>query len=144
MILKLTRNNRFMKFELQRVHFMPKELQPGVLYVSEEFGTAAHLCASGCGSKIRTPLGPSEWTLEIEDGKPSLRPSIGNWQLPCKSHYWITQGQVDWSTRWSDELIKQGRRAEASRRQLHYSSPHDARKGYSLRLWSCIKSLFGF
>ena len=52
-----------MKIELQRVHYMPKELKPGVLYVSEEFGAAAHLCACGCGAKIRTPLGPTEWTL---------------------------------------------------------------------------------
>jgi len=33
-----------MKIELQHVHYMPKDLKPGVLYVSEEFGIAAHLC----------------------------------------------------------------------------------------------------
>ena len=34
-----------MKFELQRFRFLPKELKPWVLYVSEEFEIAAHLCA---------------------------------------------------------------------------------------------------
>ena len=42
-----------MKIKLQRVQYMPKDLKPGVLYVSEQFGAAAHLCACGCGSKIR-------------------------------------------------------------------------------------------
>lgn len=49
-----------MNIRLERVHFMPTALEPRVLYVSEEFGAAAHLCACGCGSKIRTPLGPTE------------------------------------------------------------------------------------
>jgi hypothetical protein len=29
-----------MKFKLQHVHYVPTELKPGVLYVSEEFGIA--------------------------------------------------------------------------------------------------------
>ena len=69
-----------MKIELQRVQYMPKELKQGVLYVSEEFGAAAHLCACGCGSKIRTPLGPTEWAFEETDNGPTLCPSVGNWQ----------------------------------------------------------------
>jgi hypothetical protein len=32
-----------MKFDLCHVEFMPKVLQPNVLYVSEKYGTAAHL-----------------------------------------------------------------------------------------------------
>ncbi len=39
------------RISLQRVHHMPKVLEPGILYVSEEFGAAAHLCACGCGVK---------------------------------------------------------------------------------------------
>ena len=60
---------------------MPQDLRPGVLYVSEEFGAAAHLCACGCGEKVSTPLGPTEWSLEETGGGPTLRPSVGNWQL---------------------------------------------------------------
>jgi len=48
---------RVARFQIEHVHSMPKELSPGILYVSEEFRTAAHLCACGCGSKVRTPLG---------------------------------------------------------------------------------------
>ncbi|WID99529.1 DUF6527 family protein [Bosea vestrisii] len=68
---------------------MPKQLEPGVLYVSEKYGAVAHLCACGCGAKIRTPLGETEWSLKETASGPSLWPSVGNWQQACKSHYVI-------------------------------------------------------
>lgn len=111
-----------MKMMLRRVHFMPKNLEPGVLYVSEEFDVAAHLCACGCGEKIRTPLGPTEWEFRETSAGPSLSPSVGNWQKPCKSHYWIRSGQVIWSDSWSEKQILAGRRAEERRRERYYSS----------------------
>ena len=73
-----------MKFALERVHYMPKELKPGVLYVSEEFDIAMHLCACGCGSKVRTPLGPTEWSVQETNSGPTLRPSVGNWRQACR------------------------------------------------------------
>lgn len=131
-----------MKIELQRVHYMPKELKPGVLYVSEEFGTAAHLCACGCGSKIRTPLGPTEWTLEETDSGLTLRPSVGNWQQACQSHYWIWRGEVRWSVKWTPEQIAEGRRAEEDRRRVYYDALDRERGGVLLRFWRWVKSLF--
>ncbi|RYE59877.1 MAG: hypothetical protein EOO82_03930, partial [Oxalobacteraceae bacterium] len=98
-----------MRIKLERVRAMPPRLQPNVLYVSEEFETAAHLCACGCGSKIRTPLGPTEWRLTDHPEGPSLTPSVGNWQLPCKAHYWIDRGRIEWSTQWTPEQITAGR-----------------------------------
>ena len=91
---------------------MPKELHAGMLYVSEEFGAAAHLCACGCGAKIRTPLGPTEWSVEETSAGPTLRPSVGNWQQACQSHYWIWRGEVNWATQWTPEQILEGRRDE--------------------------------
>ncbi|MDZ4661479.1 MAG: DUF6527 family protein [Pseudomonadota bacterium] len=60
-----------MKIELQRVHFMPAELKFGVLYVSEEFEIATHLCICRCGAKILTPLGPTAWTFEDTKNGPT-------------------------------------------------------------------------
>ena len=110
-----------MKFRLERVYYMPKQLEPRVLYVSLEFGAAAHLCACGCGSKVRTPLGPTEWSFHEEMGWPSLYPSIGNWQRPCRSHYWIREGNVLWADSWTTEEIAAGKREEEERRQQYYS-----------------------
>lgn len=131
-----------MKIELQRVHYMPKELKPGVLYVSEEFGTAAHLCACGCGSKIRTPLGQTEWKLEETNSGPTLRPSVGNWQQACQSHYWIYQGEIEWADKWTPEQIAKGRRDEEERRRAYYDALDRQRSGILRRGWRWMKGLF--
>jgi hypothetical protein len=84
---------------LEHVHFMPEALEPGVLYVSKEFGCAQHLCACGCGNKVMTPVKPfwfEGWDFTEVDGKATLTPSIGSWQLACRSHYFITAGEVVW------------------------------------------------
>jgi hypothetical protein len=72
----------------------PAVFEQGVLYVSEEFDTAGHLCCCGCGEKVITPLNPAKWSLRKEDGTVSLSPSIGNWNYACKSHYIITKNKV--------------------------------------------------
>jgi hypothetical protein len=130
-----------MKFELQRVQYMPKELKPGVLYVSDEFDIAMHLCPCGCGSKVKTPLGPTEWSVEDTKSGPSLRPSVGNWQQACQSHYWITRGEIRWADKWTPEQIAAGRRHEGERRQAYYDALHRER-GRVTRFWRWMKSLF--
>ena len=130
-----------MKIELQRVHYMPKELRPGVLYVSEEFGAAAHLCACGCGSKIRTPLGPTEWAFEETKSGPTLRPSVGNWQHACQSHYWIYRGEIVWSSKWTPEQIAAGRRGEERRRRAYYDALDRQQGGILRRFWRWVKTL---
>jgi hypothetical protein len=81
-----------MKFELQHVHYMPTELKPGVLYVSEEFGIAIHLCACGCESKIKTPLGPTEWSVKETKSGPTLAALrgklAGTMPIPLLDHSW--------------------------------------------------------
>ena len=131
-----------MKIELQHVHYMPKELTPGVLYVSEEFGAAAHLCACGCGVKIRTPISPTDWALEDTDLGPTLRPSIGNWQHACQSHYWIRRGEVIWSETWTSEQIAEGRRCEEERERAYYDRLDREQGGKTHRLWRWVKNLF--
>ena len=120
--LGLPVKRREIEIRLQRVAYMPKELKPGVLYISEEYGAAAHLCPCGCGCKIRTPLGPAEWSLKVTDKGPSLFPSVGNWQIPCKSHYWIKHGKLFWAESWTPEQIVAARRNEERRRLLHYET----------------------
>src|SRR4051812_41910897 len=127
-----------MKIELQRVRYMPNELKPGVLYVSEEFSTAAHLCPCGCGSKVRTPLGPTDWVLNETRKGPSLYPSVGNWQQACQSHYWIHDGKIKWAEKWTPLQIAAGRQREDELRQAYYES-HDCQRPLG-RLWRRIKS----
>lgn len=123
------------RMRLEAVEFMPAQLQPGVLYVSEKYRTAAHLCACGCGEKVRTQLGDLGWRLTKGRSGPTLSPSIGNWQKPCRSHYYIRDGQVLWQGEWTDEEVLRGRRAEEIRRDAYFRAP---REGHWLRFkrWS--------
>ena len=140
-ILKSLMKQQSMEIKLQRVYYMPKELKPGVLYVSEEYATAAHLCPCGCNSKIRTPLGPTDWTFEETDFGPTLWPSIGNWQRPCQSHYWIIRGQVKWADKWTPEQIASGRKAEELRRLVYYDTIERKRRGILRKSWFWLKEL---
>jgi hypothetical protein len=127
--------------KLARVQYIPRVLEPGILYYAEEYGAVAHLCACGCGSKVSTPLVPTEWTLKETTSGPSLRPSIGNWQLPCQSHYWIRDGEIIWAGAWTPEQIAAGREAEEHRRRAYYES---RRRSESLwrKLWRWLQNLF--
>jgi len=120
------------ELKLNRVHYIPKELEVGILYVSDEFEIAAHLCPCGCGNKVVTPLGPTEWSFTVNDEKPSLYPSIGNWQIPCRSHYWITNGNIEWSYRWTEKQISAGRQKEEKRRETYYADFESKKKSQSL------------
>jgi len=130
-----------MKIELRRVQYIPKELEPGVLYVSEEFGAAAHLCACGCGSKVRTPLGPTDWSVEETNSGPTFFPSVGNWQQACQSHYWIRRGEIKWASKWTSEQIAAGRHGEEQRARAYYDSLDNKRGGTLRRLWRWVKGL---
>ena len=130
------------KIRLIRVEYVPKTLEPGLLYVSEEFGAALHLCACGCGTRVSTPQGPTEWALEETKTGPSLSPSVGNWQLPCKSHYWIFAGEIVWADEWTPAEIEAGQKAEDERRHAYYDALDRRRGGILQRLWHWLKSLF--
>jgi hypothetical protein len=79
------------------VEFIPKVMNSGVLYISEKYKTASHLCACGCGEKVVTPLSPADWHLQIAGDEVSLHPSIGNWNYGCRSHYYIRRNRISWS-----------------------------------------------
>ena len=76
------------------VETVPEELEDGVLYLSIRYNTAAHLCACGCGMKVVTPLHPTAWEMHWDGRTVSLSPSIGNWQFPCRSHYFIRRNRI--------------------------------------------------
>jgi Family of unknown function (DUF6527) len=133
---------KLLKIKLLRVRYVPKKLEPGFLYVAEEFGAAVHLCACGCGAKVSTPLGPTEWSLkEIANG-PSLHPCIGNWQFPCKSHYWISGGEIIWAEEWTPEQIAAGQVGEDQRRRRYYEQRDFQRAGILLKFWLWLKRFF--
>jgi len=114
------------------VEFIPEELKAGVIYISIEFGTVAHNCACGCGSETVTPLSPREWSLTYNGESVTLYPSIGNWSLPCKSHYWIRNGEVVWAETWTEKEIQAGRNFESGEQIRYYDrEAHDPKESNS-------------
>lgn len=79
----------------QFVESFPTPLEKGVLYISVTYSTAGHVCPCGCKGEVVIKLSPARWQL-IFDGEVSLKPSVAAVGLACKSHYFITRGQVDW------------------------------------------------
>lgn len=82
------------KIEPRFVESVPRALDPGILYISLQFGTAVHACCCGCGEQTVTPLGEQEWSLMFDGETVSLWPSIGNWNMRCRSHYVINRNRV--------------------------------------------------
>ncbi|WP_343684979.1 DUF6527 family protein [Asticcacaulis sp.] len=93
----------------QFVESMPDSLEDGIFYISEKYRIALHNCACGCGREVSTPLGPTEFSVRVDNGAVTVRPSIGNHDYPCRSHYLITDGGIDWAGAMSREAIQAGR-----------------------------------
>jgi Family of unknown function (DUF6527) len=102
------------------VEAIGEDLEEGKLYVSIRYRTAAHLCPCGCRSKVVTPIRPARWHLKYDGSAVSLWPSIGNWQKPCRSHYWIRNDRIEWARPWSDDEIAEGRTRDAAELQEYY------------------------
>jgi hypothetical protein len=107
------------------VDTFPPVMDSGVLYVSIPYSTCGHLCACGCGEEVVTPLSPAQWALTFDGEAVSLMPSIGNWGLPCRSHYWICRGTVRWSRHYTAREIDDNRKRDRQVLRQHLGeSPH--------------------
>lgn len=94
------------EFTVFKVNSMPLILQEGILYVSLKNEIVGHLCPCGCGNKVLVRIGKAGWKYTEANGNVSLYPSLGNWKLPCRSHYWIRKNKVQWASNWSDEEVR--------------------------------------
>ena len=104
------------------VQHIPEKVEPGVLYISMKYATAAHSCCCGCGEEVVTPFTPTDWKLTFDGESVSLRPSIGNWSLACRSHYVIERGRVIEAAPWTEEQIAEERRRDRMAKARHYGS----------------------
>lgn len=111
---------RHTSFRHEFVDEIPEVLEESVVYVCIPYATVLHKCACGCRLEVVTPLTPTDWSVSFNGASISLRPSIGNWSFPCQSHYWLRDGHVDWSARWSERKISENRKRDTSAKQHFY------------------------
>ncbi|MBO5495650.1 MAG: hypothetical protein J5964_08030 [Eubacterium sp.] len=87
------RINRFSPVFVDRI---PKELKAEELYVCMACNVVVHLCPCGCNEKVVLPIGRDQWVLTYDGEGITMSPSIGNFQFPCESHYYIRNNNVKW------------------------------------------------
>ena len=113
---------RFRRLEHRFCTHIPECLEAGVLYVSMEYATAAHSCCCGCGEEVVTPFTPTDWKMTFDGEATSLWPSVGNWTLPCRSHYLIRDGRVIDARPWSNEEIAAEQRRDRAAKTCYYGT----------------------
>ena len=111
------------------VEDMPEAMEPSKVYISPKHALTEHLCACGCEAEVSLPLACSEWKIIYDGDTVSIRPSIGNWRLPCRSHYVIRKNKTVWCASWTVEEIAAGRKEDRLERQ------RDMRKRQKERSW---------
>src|SRR5262249_2865760 len=121
---------------------IPKVLKDGVFYISKKFGTAAHNCCCGCGTKIVTPLKPGRWSLQHHGERISIWPSIGNWSSGCQSHYVISDNQIEWAAEFSSSQIAANRANDRLVREHAHADRMWEESGFWGRLWIRTKTLW--
>jgi hypothetical protein len=104
------------------VEFIPDVIEDGKIYVSIDYATAVHNCCCGCGTEVVTPLSPTDWKLVFDGRTISLDPSIGNWSLPCRSHYWVRNNTALWAENWSASRIDANRAHDLRAKKLYFST----------------------
>jgi hypothetical protein len=105
-------NLPIVKFQIEFVESVPEIIKEQTLYISIPFTTAIHLCPCGCWEEVVTKIAPHRWHMTYDGETVSLYPSIGNWSLPCESHYWIKKNTIIWAGKWSKEKITRVRKIE--------------------------------
>lgn len=106
----------------------PRELEPGVLFISMEYATAVHSCCCGCGERVVTPFTPTDWRMTFDGESVTLNPSVGNWNQDCRSHYVIERNRVIECGQWSDAHVEAERRRDKLAKAEYYGrAPAPAR-----------------
>ncbi|ULJ82671.1 hypothetical protein MF410_34065 (plasmid) [Rhizobium sp. C104] len=142
---------RYQRLEHRFVEHIPERLQAGVLYVSMDYATSAHSCCCGCGEEVIVPFTPTDWKMTFDGETISLRPSIGNWTLKCRSHYVIERSKVIEAGPWSEEQVEAERRRDRAAKERFYGQPakveppaHTApatpQRGVWRRIWTWISA----
>lgn len=111
-----------MRFRYQLVDRIPKKMEEGVVYHSEEFELASLLCACGCGHRV-TLIVPDSHRVWDEGGYATIQPSIGVFDAPCKSHYVIRSGLIQWLPAFSGAQATRIMQAQIARHASHDAKP---------------------
>ena len=135
-----------MQYVYHAVERIPKPLAAGIVYHSEEFEIGALLCACGCGHRVNL-LVPDSHQVVSENGMATIEPSIAVCDAPCKSHYIIRAGRVQWLPRFSNAMASVVMRGQISRHAAADATPPSFGRRIQqafMRFYGWLKSSLGF
>ena|SRR5260370_38013534 len=146
-----TKYRRSVPLRHQFVDLIPEgdHLKDGILYVSIPYATTIHKCCCGCGREVVAPLSPTDWQLIFDGESVTLDPSIGNWNFPCQSHYWVRNDRAEWALPMSWREIEANRECDRIAKGKYYlgarqTEDHGGKMPQTkLRIWRSIAKLFG-
>ena len=111
-----------MKFRYQLVERIPNVMEEGTVYHTEEFEIAGLLCACGCGHRI-TLIVPDSHKVWDDGGYATIEPSVGVFDAPCRSHFVIRAGKVQWLPAFSGSQAAKIMQAQIARHASHDAKP---------------------
>ncbi|XHC09221.1 DUF6527 family protein [Labrenzia sp. ac12] len=111
-----------MRFRYKLVDRIPKQMEEGVVYHTEEFELAGLLCACGCGHRI-TLIVPDSHRVWEDGGYATIEPSVGVFDASCKSHYVIRAGKVQWLPAFSSSQATKIMHAQIARHVTNDAKP---------------------
>lgn len=117
-----------MTIEHKFVEIIPDEIPDGVLFISIRYKTAVHQCICGCKNEVVTPISPTDWQISFDGQSVSLHPSIGNWNFPCRSHYWLVRNTIHHSRPWSNEQVEKGRKKDRKKKGFFFKKKKQGKK----------------
>lgn len=131
---------RHQTLEHRFVRNVPRDLDPGVLYISVEYATAVHSCCCGCGDRVVTPFTPTDWRMTFDGESVSLDPSVGNWNQKCRSHYVIRRNRVLEAGPWSNAQVEAERRRDKKAKATYFRKTADAQPSVVAHVNDCAPS----
>ncbi len=137
--------NRVSNFQPKFVELMPHVLESGILYISTAYLLMVHLCACGCKEKVVLPIHPKQWRFTYNGADVTVHPSVGNIETACNSHYWIINGDVEWSTNISPTEAARKRARDQEEISRHDEKPElnsNSQRVNKKSLWDIITTFF--
>jgi hypothetical protein len=90
---------------------------------------------------VVTPISPVGWKLIFDGETVTLSPSVGSWDFPCRSHYFIRHDTVVWGADMSREEIEWGRARDRNAPDEHFGNKTSHRQKRNTKwFWDRFKS----
>lgn len=98
----MTRIENYVARQVENIEDHYGKFEPGVVLFDDMM--VGYVCPCGCGSTVTLFIcSPGDqtrpegsWEFAVVGDLPSLSPSVNQTGYPCRSHYFLRDGKVQW------------------------------------------------